>query len=105
MDLRRGSAVDHALHVLRIALPGDVYAGRGVVELGDVLGGHVQVGGAEVLFQPLQSAGAGGFSPGGSGGRVRGMGTIQAFLASSKASATWAGVAFLAWAIRWTRST
>src|SRR3954452_8510713 len=36
-------AVDHALHVLRIALPGDVYVGRGVVELGDVLGGHVQV--------------------------------------------------------------
>src|SRR3954447_787379 len=56
---RSGSAVDHALHLLGVALALHLDSGRGVVEFGDVVWGEGEVGGAEVLLRgPLQRAGA-----------------------------------------------
>jgi hypothetical protein len=54
-----GSAVDHPLHGLRVAVALDRHAGRCLVELRQVLWGEVEVRRCEVLVEALETPGAG----------------------------------------------
>ena len=54
-----GSAVDHLLHRWAVALADDLDAGGGVVELRQLIGGQVEVGGGEVLLEAMELGGAG----------------------------------------------
>ena len=67
------SQAGHPLEVLGAA--GHVYLDlhRGGLDLGEVAGGELDAGGADVLLQPSEPAGAGdGDDPGGAVGRWRG---------------------------------
>ena len=50
-----GSAVDHPLHGLWVAVAVHGDAGCGGVDRGEVVGGQVDLEGAEVLLEPLQA--------------------------------------------------
>jgi hypothetical protein len=54
-----GSAVDHLLHRLGIALALHLHAAGGVVELGQVVRAELDLGGTEVLLETFEPAGAG----------------------------------------------
>jgi hypothetical protein len=70
----------HLLHFSVVAGPGDPDTSGGFPQCGEVVGGQVELCGADVLSEALQSAGAGDGCDRGALGQQRGQGDLGRWL-------------------------